>query len=55
MQNTHELLDKMDSYTNRLATPPDYEKQSAKFLLGVRIFKEYCSEFVEMKRGGACL
>lgn len=49
--NTYELIEKMNSYENRLSSPPDFERHSAKFLLGVRIFKSYLAKFNAMKKG----
>jgi hypothetical protein len=46
-----ELLEKLDAYKNHMATPPDYEKQSAKFLYGVRAFEHYVKKYVDIVRG----
>jgi len=51
MQSSRELIEKMDSYKNGLSTPPEFEKQSAKFLLGVRVYEGYLSKFNAMKKG----
>lgn len=51
MENTYELLDKMDSYKSGLSSPPCFEKQSAKFLLGMSVFNSYLAHFSALKRG----
>ena len=51
MENSYELLEKMDGYKNNLFAPLGYEKQSAKFVVGVRILDNYIAKFSEMKRG----
>jgi hypothetical protein len=51
MTSAYEFLNKMDAYMNGLSTPPDYEKHSAKFLCGVRVFEQYLGYFNELKRG----
>lgn len=50
-QNSYELIEKMDSYKNGLSTPPDFERHSAKFLLGVKTFENYLAKFNAMKKG----
>ena len=51
MENSYELIEKMDSYKNGLSTPPNFENHSAKFLLGAKIFNNYCAHFSALKRG----
>ena len=45
------MIEKHDSYKSGLATPPDYERQSAKFLSGVRLFDHYVNYFTQLKKG----
>jgi hypothetical protein len=51
MQSVYEMIEKMDSYNKRLSTPPAYEKQSARFLSGVRAFENYLIYFTSLKKG----
>jgi hypothetical protein len=51
MQNSCELLEKMDSYKTGLSTPPDFENHSAKFLLGVKVFDHYYRKLDALKKG----
>lgn len=51
MQSTYEFLEKIDSYRSGLSTPPDYEKQSARFLLAIKVFDHYIYKFTQLKQG----
>ena len=51
LPNTYELIEKMDSYKNGIATPPDFEKQSAKFLSGVKAYNYYLAKSNAIKKG----
>jgi hypothetical protein len=46
-----EFLRKYKSYAEKKATPPDYEKQSAKFNQGVETYEYYCKKLTAMKQG----
>jgi hypothetical protein len=50
-QSVIDFMEKYDSYKNKMATPPDFENQSAKFNSAVRIFESYLSKYNEMKQG----
>jgi hypothetical protein len=51
MESTCEMIAKLDSYKNGLATPPDYERQSAKFLCGVSLLNYWINHFTLLKQG----
>lgn len=51
LQSVYELVEKMDSYKARLSTPPAFENQSARFLLGVKVYEHYYSKFILLKQG----
>jgi hypothetical protein len=51
MQSSYEFLEKLDSYRSGVSTPPDFERHSAKFLIGVKVFESYLRYFTEMKKG----
>jgi hypothetical protein len=51
MGSTYEMIEKLDTYKAGLATPPNYEGQSAKFLAGVRLFDHYVNYFTQLKQG----
>jgi hypothetical protein len=46
-----DFLEKYDSYKKGFATPPDYEKQAAKFWEGVRSFESNMNKCMAMKKG----
>lgn len=52
MSSVNEFFDKYDLYKSGLATPPDYDLQSAKFILAVRIYESYLGKFIEEKKHG---
>ena len=47
--STYDFIEKYDC--RKFYTGNQYEKESAKFLLAVRIFERYLSKFMEMKNG----
>ena len=51
-ENTGQFFEKYDSYKNGIATPPDYEKQSAKFFIALRTFEYYLDKFITMLQNG---
>ena len=51
MHNTYELIEQIDSYKSGLSTPPDFNNQSARFLLAVKVFDYYMSKFLALKQG----
>ena len=51
MPSVIEFVDKMDSYKSKLSTPPDYEKHSSKFLVGVKAYEHYYHKFDSLKKG----
>ena len=50
-QSSLDFIEKYDAYKNKMATPPDYEKQSARFNMAIRFFESELSRFIEMKQG----
>jgi hypothetical protein len=47
----YEFIEKYNAYKNKMATPPDYEKQSARFNQAVKVFENYLNQFIEEKQG----
>lgn len=50
-QGCCEFMEKYDSYKSQLSTPPNYEKQSAKFIEGVKYYEHCLRKYTEMKQG----
>ena len=50
-QGVYEFLEKYDAYKSQLATPPDYEKQAAKFWEGVKALESYLVKFHKQQKG----
>jgi len=51
MQSSYDFLEKYDLYKSNFATPCDYEKQSARFLIAKKIFENFVNAFIELKKG----
>jgi len=49
--STRDFLEKYDSYRSRMATPPDFEKQSANFISAIGIFERSVDKFLKLKKG----
>jgi hypothetical protein len=50
-KSTLDFIEKYDAYRNKMATPPDFDKQSARFNIAVKYFESELSRFIEMKQG----
>jgi hypothetical protein len=50
-QSVSDFLEKYDAYNKKLATPPDFDLQSARFNIAVKVFESYLVKFIAMKKG----
>lgn len=46
-----DFLEKYDAYKNSIASPPDFENQSAKFIIAVRYFENHINKYNRIKQG----
>jgi hypothetical protein len=51
LPSVYDMIEKLDSYKSRISTPPEFEKQSARFLSAVKLFEHYVYHFTMLKQG----